>query len=149
VCKRRVTGRLFVVGPGRIFTVNLSGPVATLFADEQYRRCQVERSGLLGMAFHPAMPAMVWCFCLTSDNPVADNGANFAPHFAFQSRERPQVTRMAVDNLIRSQPYDNHNGGHRFPPDQGYLYIGFGDRWHGGDRRQIQNFINVRQDAAH
>lgn len=136
------TGRLFVVEqPGRIFTVNLSGtPVATLFADlSNIVDAGSNEAGLLGMAFHPgyASNGLVFLSYTTSDNPAADNGANFRSRISrFNAASDHNSLDMASErNLITlAQPYDNHNGGHiAFHPTEGYLYIGFGDGGYGGD----------------
>lgn len=136
------TGRMFVLEqPGQIFTVNLSGtPVKTLFAD---LRGSVDsgpnEAGLLGMAFHPdfASNGFVFLSYTSSDNPVAENGANLRSRISrFNATGDHNSLDMASErNLITlAQPYTNHNGGHiAFHPTEGYLYIGFGDGGDGGD----------------
>lgn len=147
------SGRMFVVEQaGRIFTVNLSGtPVATLFADlRNIVDSGPNEAGLLGMAFHPgyASNGLVFLSYTTSDNPVAENGANLRSRISrFNATSDHNSLDMASErNLITlAQPYPNHNGGNIvFHPTEGYLYIGFGDGGSGGDpENRAQNSMSM------
>jgi uncharacterized repeat protein (TIGR03806 family) len=147
------TGRMFVVEQtGRIFTVNLSGtPVKTLFADlHNSVDSGSNEAGLLGMAFHPAYASngLVFLSYTTSDNPVAENGANLRSRISrFNATSDYSSLDMASErNLITlAQPYPNHNGGNIvFHPTEGYLYIGFGDGGSGGDpENRAQNSMSM------
>ena len=136
------TNRMFVVEQsGQIFAVNTSGtPVKTLFSDlRNIVDSGPNEAGLLGMAFHPnfASNGFVFVSYTTSDNPVAENGANLRSRISrFTAMTDHNSLDMASErNLITlAQPFANHNGGHiAFHPTEGYLYIGFGDGGDGGD----------------
>jgi uncharacterized repeat protein (TIGR03806 family) len=110
----------------------------TLIADLSNLVDARSEGGLLGLAFHPnyAQNGYLYLSYTTSDNPVADNGANFRSRI---SRFTLTGAGSALDpaserNLLTlAQPFDNHDGGQiAFGPD-GYLYIGFGDGGSGGD----------------
>lgn len=90
--------------------------------------------GLLGMTFHPSFTESGDVFL-----SYTVTGEGLAPLTSIISRYH-----MAPDGIINpsseavilsvDQPYTNHNGGCiAFGPDDGFLYIGFGDGGSGGD----------------
>jgi glucose/arabinose dehydrogenase len=135
-------GRMFVVEQsGQIFTVNTTGTAKkSLFADlRNIVDSGPNEAGLLGMAFHPgyAKNGLIFLSYTTSDNPVAENGANLRSRISrFNATADHHSLKMGSErNLITlAQPYANHNGGHiAFHPTDGYLYTGFGDGGDAGD----------------
>lgn len=135
-------GRMFVVEQaGQIFTVNTSGTAKkTLFADlRNIVDAGPNEAGLLGMAFHPgyAKNGLIFLSYTTSDNPIAENGANLRSRISRfnAATDRNSLNMGSERNLITlAQPYANHNGGHiAFHPTEGYLYAGFGDGGDAGD----------------
>jgi uncharacterized repeat protein (TIGR03806 family) len=125
-------GRLYV------FDNVASASVRTLVADLSARVDARAEGGLLGIAFHPqyASNAQVYLSYTSSDDAVADNGANFRSVIArFTLAAGGTALDPASEHpvLTLAQPFGNHNGGHIAFGADGYLYIGFGDGGSGGD----------------
>lgn len=124
----------------RVYAVAKSGVV--LLVDEQGAATPAldlsasvstgAEQGLLGLAFHPALPlAYVNYTDLSGDTVIEEYSVRVDG--TLDAASARQV--MTVD-----QPYDNHNGGNLvFGPDK-YLYIGMGDGGSAGDpQRTAQN----------
>ncbi len=81
--------------------------------------------GLLGLAFHPNFAENGHFFV----NYTNREGTSVVARYTV-SAEDPNVAdpNSAITLLTLGQPYANHNGGHMaFSPNDGYLYISFGD----------------------
>lgn len=88
--------------------------------------------GLLGLAFHPALP-------LAYVNYTDESGDTVIAEYAVRL-DGTLDPASARDVMNVDQPYANHNGGNLvFGPDD-YLYIGLGDGGSAGDpQRTAQN----------
>ena len=132
------SNRLFVIEqPGRIIVFNNSSneQQSEVFLDIENIVDQgggYTEEGLLGLAFHPNFQ---------------ENGY-FYVNYTDYSPRRNVIARYTVSNensnyadhnsssiiLELNQPYSNHNGGQMgFGPEDGYLYISFGDGGSSGD----------------
>ena len=121
------SGRLFIVeraGVIRVWDGQSSTPLATPFLDISSDVQTGGEEGMLGLAFHP---------------DYASNGFFYVSYTGigsisiierFTVSADPNVADLASRSVVLSlaQTYSNHNGGDiHFGPDDGYLYIGFGD----------------------
>jgi glucose/arabinose dehydrogenase len=89
--------------------------------------------GLLGMAFHPAFPTNPRVY-LSYTTTVA--GALVSHVSEFLTNDGGATFDAASERVLLrvEQPDTNHNGGHvAFGPEDGLLYVGFGDGGDGGD----------------
>lgn len=89
--------------------------------------------GLLGMAFHPDY-AVNRSVVLSFTEPAANSMNSVIARYqeAANSLTLDESTRENI--LTLGQPFSNHNGGNiAFGPNDGYLYIGFGDGGSGND----------------
>ena len=90
-----------------------------------------DERGLLGMAFHPDFANNGFFYVSYTNNPGNSVIARYTV-----SATNPNVAdaTSAQTILTQSQPFGNHNGGMiAFGPNDGYLYIGFGDGGSGND----------------
>ncbi len=86
--------------------------------------------GLLGLAFHPEYNENGRFYVSYSTgfqlSRIAEYTVSSDPDSAMANSQHPILTQL--------QPYWNHNGGQiLFGPNDGYLYVGFGDGGSGGD----------------
>jgi glucose/arabinose dehydrogenase len=118
----------------RLFVVEQSGQV--LAVDDESNEVMLDVSdritnggseqGLLGLAFHPALPL---AYVDYTDN----DGDTVVAEFAVDTATGMFDPASFREVLNIDQPFENHNGGKlEFGPD-GYLYIGLGDGGSGGD----------------
>ena len=88
--------------------------------------------GLLGLAFHPNYSENGYFYVnYTEHNPRRNVIARYSV-----SDNNPNEADYGSSEIILevNQPYTNHNGGQmEFGPDDGYLYISFGDGGSAGD----------------
>ena len=88
--------------------------------------------GLLGLAFHPNYSENGYFYVnYTEHNPRRNVIARYSV-----SANNPNQANYGSSEIILevNQPYTNHNGGQmEFGPDDGYLYISFGDGGSAGD----------------
>ena len=88
--------------------------------------------GLLGLAFHPNFEENGYFYVnYTEHNPRRNVIARYTV-----SNNNPNQANYNSSQIILEvgQPYTNHNGGQMgFGPDDGYLYISFGDGGSAGD----------------
>ncbi len=88
--------------------------------------------GLLGLAFHPNYIGNGYFYVnYTEHNPRRNVIARYSV-----SDNNPNEADYGSSEIILevNQPYTNHNGGQmEFGPDDGYLYISFGDGGSAGD----------------
>ena len=88
--------------------------------------------GLLGLAFHPNFSENGYFYVNYTDySPKRNVIARYS-----MSDSNPSETDYSSSLIILevNQPYTNHNGGQMgFGPDDGYLYISFGDGGSAGD----------------
>mgnify|MGYP001171847486 FL=1 len=88
--------------------------------------------GLLGLAFHPNYSENGYFYVnYTEHNPRRNVIARYTV-----SVNNPNQANYGSSEIILevNQPYTNHNGGQmEFGPNDGYLYISFGDGGSGGD----------------
>ena len=91
-----------------------------------------DERGLLGLAFHPNYNENGYFFVnYTEHNPRRNVIARYSV-----SNNNPNQANYNSSQIILEvgQPYTNHNGGQMgFGPDDGYLYISFGDGGSAGD----------------
>jgi len=120
---------------GRVLAFDARADVATTrtVVDLRDRVTAGGERGLLGMTFHPAYPTNPRAY-LSYTTTVA--GTLVSRVAEFQTRDGGQTLDAGSERVLLSvvQPAANHNGGHlAFGPDDGLLYVGFGDGGGGGD----------------
>jgi glucose/arabinose dehydrogenase len=88
--------------------------------------------GLLGIAFHPNFSENGYFYVNYTDYSPK---RNVIARYTVNSENPNQAdTESSLVILEVNQPYTNHNGGQMgFGPDDGYLYISFGDGGSAGD----------------
>ena len=88
--------------------------------------------GLLGLAFHPNFSENGYFYVNYTDYGPR---RNVVARYSVSSTNPNQANYSSSFVIIEvNQPYSNHNGGQLgFGPDDGYLYISFGDGGSGGD----------------
>jgi glucose/arabinose dehydrogenase len=121
--------------PGRVLAFDATPTVATTRTalDISDRVTEGGERGLLGMAFHPAFPADPRIY-LSYTTTVA--GALVSHISEFRTNDGGTTFDAGSERVLLRvpQPATNHNGGHlAFGPDDGLLYIGFGDGGGSGD----------------
>jgi len=129
------SGRLFVAEkPGRLRVVRDGALVAKPFLDLGALVLSGDERGLLGIAFHPAFPAVPHVYVDYTRQP---DGATVIARYRVPPATPDEADPASASVLlVVPQPYANHNGGAlRFGPD-GLLYIGMGD---GGGANDPQN----------
>lgn len=123
--------RIFVATKGGQIRVVKNGVLLpTPFLDITTKLSTLSERGLLGVAFHPDYAVNGFFFVnysdLAGDTVVARYSVSADPDVADPLSESIVLTQ--------GQPFDNHNGGDiQFGPNDGYLYIFFGDGGSGGD----------------
>jgi len=130
--------RLFVVeqeGRIKVFDNNSNMSNSDMFLDITNLVDQdggYTEEGLLGLAFHPDFNNNGYFYVnYTEHNPRRNVIARYTV-----SNNSPNETNYNSAQIILEveQPYTNHNGGQMgFGPDDGYLYISFGDGGSAGD----------------
>ena len=138
------TNRLFVVAqPGKIYVFENGSTVtsAKVFLDLTDRVLFGGEQGLLSLAFHPDYKNNSYFYVdYTVDNPRRTVISRFQV-----SASDPDMADKSSEHILLEveQPYSNHNGGQiAFGPNDGYLYISFGDGGSGGDPQN--NAQNLR-----
>ena len=120
------SGRLFVVEqPGRIRIVDDGQVVPEPFLDiTSLVGCCGER-GLLSVAFHPNYADSGDLFVNYTDR----NGDTVVARYAVSTTDPYRADPASAETILSvDQPAANHNGGLLlFGPQDGYLYVGFGD----------------------
>jgi glucose/arabinose dehydrogenase len=120
------SGRLFVVERGGRIRIIKDGavlPVPFLDVSAKVRTAGGEQ-GLLGLAFSPDYASNGHFYVNYTDL----QGTSVIARYSVASN--PDVANASSETVLLTleQPYANHNGGHiAFGPNDGYLYIGFGD----------------------
>ena len=111
------TGRIRAIRDGKL----LDAPVLDL-SDVVTTRSE---QGLLGMAFHPRWPEQPYVFL----NYTGAEGTTHVARFELTAEAPLRVDPASERVLLRvAQPWANHNAGQlAFSPQDGYLYVGFGD----------------------
>ncbi len=86
--------------------------------------------GLLSLAFHPLYQSNGFFYVDYTDT----NGDTHVSRFQVSTDPDSADASSEFNLLFVDQPFSNHNGGLlAFGPNDGYLYIGFGDGGSGGD----------------
>lgn len=121
--------------PGRVLAFDARADVAATrtVIDLRDRVTAGGERGLLGMAFHPAYPTNPRAY-LSYTTTVS--GSLVSRVSEFQTRDGGLTLDAGSEHVLLrvAQPAVNHNGGHlAFGPDDGLLYIGFGDGGGSGD----------------
>ena len=132
------TNRLFVVeqeGRIKVFDNNPNVSSYDMFLDIDNIVDQdggYTEEGLLGLAFHPNFEENGYFYVnYTEHNPRRNVIARYTV-----SNNNPNQANYNSSEIILEvgQPYTNHNGGQiDFGPNDGYLYISFGDGGSAGD----------------
>ena len=120
------SGRLFVVERGgRIRIIKDGAVLPTPFLDVSAKvRTAGGEQGLLGLAFSPDYASNGHFYVNYTDL----QGTSVIARYSVSSN--PDVADASSETVLLTleQPYANHNGGHiAFGPNDGYLYIAFGD----------------------
>ena len=128
------SSRWFVVEQGGVVrTFPANNPAAsTVFIDITGRVDDGGEMGLLGMAFHPNFPTDPRVF-LSYTNEDAGRESRIS---SFRTLNNGATLDPGTEHILLTvdQPESNHKGGNiAFSPDDGLLYIGFGDGGSGGD----------------
>jgi len=130
--------RLFVVeqpGTIKVFNNDFSTTTVDIFLDITPIVDQdpgYTEEGLLGIAFHPNFIDNGYFYVNYTDYGPK---RNVIARYSVSSINPNQAdTESSLIILEVNQPYTNHNGGQMgFGPDDGYLYISFGDGGSAGD----------------
>ena len=132
------SNRIFIVeqeGRIKVFDNNPAVSSAEMFLDITSMVDQdggYTEEGLLGLAFHPNYSENGYFYVnYTEHNPRRNVIARYSV-----SDNNPNEANYGSSEIILevNQPYTNHNGGQmEFGPDDGYLYISFGDGGSAGD----------------
>ncbi len=126
--------RLFIVEQGGEIKILKDGNLlGTSFLNIQSKVLSGGERGLLGLAFHPQYQLNGFFFVNYTDN----SGNTVVSKFSVSAN--PDIADFSSEVIIltQAQPFSNHNGGMiAFGPNDGYLYIGFGD---GGDSNDPNN----------
>ena len=139
------TERLFVVEQetGRVRIINLAdGSINAkpfLNIDDLVINTGNER-GLLGFTFHPDYADNRFFYVHYNDN----SGTSVLARYQTLAGDPDGANHASAKIILtRSQPFSNNNGGMiAFGPNDGYLYMGFGD---GGSRNDPGNRAQNRQ----
>ncbi len=125
------TARIFVVEQGgRIKIVENGSTLATPFLDIGSIISSGGERGLLGLAFHPQYSENGYFFINYTDT----NGDSHIARCKVSSNPDIADQDSLTTILFVDQPFSNHNAGMlAFSPNDGYLYIGFGDGGDAGD----------------
>jgi len=132
------TNRLFVVeqeGRIKVFDNNSSITSVEMFLDITSIVDQdggYTEEGLLGLAFHPNFEENGYFYVnYTEHGPRR----NVIARYTVSSTDPNEADYNSSEIILEvNQPYTNHNGGQiDFGPDDGYLYISFGDGGSSGD----------------
>jgi len=133
-------------GSNRIFIVEQEGRIKVFENDPSISNAEMflditsivdqdggyTEEGLLGLAFHPNYSENGYFYVnYTEHNPRRNVIARYSV-----SDTNPNEANYGSSEIILevNQPYTNHNGGQmEFGPDDGYLYISFGDGGSAGD----------------
>jgi uncharacterized repeat protein (TIGR03806 family) len=130
-----VPGRWFVLektGRIRTFATATPGSVTT-WLDFTPRVDARSEGGLLGLAFHPAYPAVAEAYVSYTTN-VAGNMLSVVSRVVLDDAFAPTAGGTTEQVLLTvAQPQENHNGGDIDFGADGYLYIGLGDGGGAGD----------------
>jgi glucose/arabinose dehydrogenase len=126
------TTRLFIIEqPGRIRVVHNGALLATAYLDITSKVLYGGERGLLGLAFHPDYASNGYFYV---DYTRAGDGATVVARYQVSSDSNVALAASESFFLTQNQPNANHNGGWiGFGPNDGYLYIGFGDGGGSGD----------------
>jgi glucose/arabinose dehydrogenase len=120
------SGRLFVVERGgRIRIIKDGAVLPAPFLDVSVKvRTAGGEQGLLGLAFSPDYASNGRFYVNYTDL----QGHSVIARYSVSSNPDAADASSETVLLTLEQPYANHNGGHiAFGPNDGYLYIGFGD----------------------
>lgn len=120
------SGRLFVVERGgRIRIIKDGAVLPAPFLDVSAKvRTAGGEQGLLGLAFSPDYASNGHFYVNYTDL----QGTSVIARYSVSSNPDAADASSETVLLTLEQPYANHNGGHiAFGPNDGYLYIGFGD----------------------
>lgn len=128
------TSRLFIVEKrGAIRILNLATDIvnATAFLDIDAivwtPASNNDERGMLGLAFHPNYAANGFFYV----NYINNSGNSVVARYTVSGNPDIADSASALQILTIVQPFGNHNGGWlAFGPNDGYLYLAFGD---GGD----------------
>lgn len=130
------TGKIWIFKDGQMSAepfLDLQAIVANPDAPNGYHQEQ----GLLAFTFHPNYAENGRIFVHYSEGPFANQDPKGDTHIVEYKRSSnpDKADPVAVKEILfLEQPYTNHNGGSiEFSPEDGYLYIGFGDGGAGGD----------------
>jgi len=118
--------RVFIVGQkGEIWILKDGVVLGTPFLDVDSISIGADERGLLGLAFHPDYANNGYFYIYYTNNSSDSVVARYQV-----SGGNPDIAdaSSAEIMLVVDQPFTNHNGGWiGFSPNDGYLYIAFGD----------------------
>ena len=126
------TQRLFIVEQDGKIKILKDGSVLTRpFLDiSSIVGSSGNEQGLLSLAFHPLYESNGYFYVDYTDT----NGDTHVSRFHVSSDPDSADASSEFNLLFVDQPFSNHNGGMMaFGPNDGFLYIGFGDGGSGGD----------------
>ena len=118
--------RIFIIEKKGIIRNFRNGAVVSLkFLDIRSKTSKIGEQGLLGLAFHPNFANNGYFYV----NYTNGAGNTVVSRFTVPTSTPNQADASSeLVILTQNQPYSNHNGGWLgFGPNDGYLYIGFGD----------------------
>ena len=153
------SNRLFIVSQkGTIHIIQNGRKVKNPFLDISHQvhssKLPGSEEGLLGLAFHPNYQENGFIYV----NYVNKNDSSIVARF--QVSTNPNMANPSSELILLSlaQPFGNHNGGHlAFGPNDGFLYIAFGDGGKFGDpfnhAQQLNNWfgkiLRIDVDSGH
>jgi glucose/arabinose dehydrogenase len=129
------SGRIFILEQaGRIRIIQNGSLLPTAFLDISSKVESGGEEGLLGLAFSPSFNAngkFYVDYTMRSNTQLQTVIAEYQASPPSSNTADPSTERVL---LVVDQPFANHNGGQlAFGPDDGDLYIAFGDGGSGGD----------------
>jgi glucose/arabinose dehydrogenase len=131
---------------GRLFVLEQPGTIKVFNNDPEVENVNIflnitsivdqdpgyTEEGLLGLAFHPNFSENGYFYVVYTDYGPK---RNVIARYEVSNSDSNQADALSALIILEvNQPYTNHNGGQMgFGPDDGYLYISFGDGGSAGD----------------
>jgi glucose/arabinose dehydrogenase len=137
------SSRVYIVEQSGAIQLYKDGVFFGTFLDISSKIAFGGEQGLLGMAFHPDFPATPFFYV---NYTAAGGGQTVVARYGISGG--PDLADAASEAIIltQTQPEFNHNGGMiAFGPNDGYLYIGFGD---GGGFNDLHGLIGNGQNPT-
>ena len=123
------SARIFVIEQGgKIKIIRLSDRSVSTFLDISGKVVAGGERGLLGMAFHPSYKTNGKFYVYYSASGGGSGGHSVVARYTVSADPDLADVTSELIILTENQPESNHNGGMiAFGPNDGFLYIGFGD----------------------